>query len=120
MYTSLLLVSRRAHSYHTRRACEALSTRLRPDDCARSASIFSSEPPPNLPFHTVSYRGFSEIGTEGILESSYSPRLWDARARHRRAHRLEHGLHGFFSTQAASSFERAPGMKVECQRDRRK
>src|SRR5215203_6094509 len=119
MCVSLLLVSRRAPSSHTRRACAALSTRLRPDDCARSTSIFSSEPPPDLPFHTVSYRGFSEVRTEGILESADSPRLWDAWARHRRAHRLEHGLHGLLSAQAASSFERAPGVEVDRERDRR-
>src|SRR5687767_12424286 len=110
MCASLLLVSRRARSSHTRRACEALSTRLRQDDCARSARIFSTEPPPDLPFHAVSYRGFSEVRTEGIRESSYSPRLWDAWALHRRAHCLEHGLHGFLSAQAASPFERAPGV----------
>src|SRR5215218_3514385 len=68
MCASLLLVSRRAPSSHTRRACAALSTRLRPDDCARSASIFSSEPP-NLPFYAVSYRGsqrFAQKGFSGV------------------------------------------------------
>src|SRR5687768_13156766 len=119
MCASLLLVSRRARSSHTRRACAALSTRLRPDDCAKSASIFLSEPPPNLPFHTVSYRGFSEVRTEGIRESSYSPRLWDVWARRRRAHCLEHGRHGFLSAQAASPCERAPGVEVDRELDRR-
>src|SRR5215210_4521137 len=119
MCASLLLVSRRAHSSPTRRACAALSTRWRPDDCARSASTFSSEPLLNLPFHTVPYRGFPEVRTEGILESAYSPRLWDAWPRHRRAHRLEHGLHGFLSAQAASPFERAPGVEVDRELDRR-
>jgi hypothetical protein len=33
--------------------------------------------------------------------------------------RLEHGLHGFFSAQAASSFERAPGVEVDRELDRR-
>src|SRR5215211_5013210 len=41
MCASLLLVSRLAHSSHTRRTCAASSTRLRPAGCARSASILS-------------------------------------------------------------------------------
>src|SRR5215217_2558170 len=69
MCASLLLASRRARLSHTNRACAALSTRLKPDDCARSASIFSSEPP-DLPFiqsriggsQRFAQKGFSSVG----------------------------------------------------------
>ena len=46
-------------------------------------------------------------------------RVGGLRASHRRAHRLDHGLHSFLSTQAASPLERTPGVEVECQRERR-
>ena len=58
--------------------------------------------------------------SSGICGNALPPSgLSLAWARHRRAHRLEHGLHGFLSAQAASPFERAPGVKVERQRERR-
>src|ERR671912_1300382 len=58
--------------------------------------------------------------SSGICGNALPPSgLSLAWARHRRAHRLEHCLHSFLSAQVASPFERAPGVKVERQRERR-